>query len=110
PPFVLQRSLDDYYVNYELNVYTDTPQLMPRLYSELHQNIQDAFNEYSVQIMSPNYVADRASPTFVPKERWYAAPAKSLSGNHESKVQDAEHVTSDEIRASLAKGGQPIQT
>ncbi|MRR58468.1 MAG: mechanosensitive ion channel [Deltaproteobacteria bacterium] len=74
-PFVLQKSLDDFYVTYELNVSTDTPHTMSKLYSGLHQNIQDCFNEYGVQIMSPNYEADREVPTFVPKERWFAAPA-----------------------------------
>jgi small-conductance mechanosensitive channel len=90
PPFVLQKSLDDFYVNYELNVYTDTPHEMPRLYSELHQNIQDAFNEYGVQIMSPNYVTDRAVPTFVPKEDWYAAPAKRSVEHHKGRIQDLD--------------------
>jgi len=75
-PFVLQQSLDDFYVTYELNVYTDKPEKMAAFYSELHQNIQDAFNEYGVQIMSPNYEADRAEPAVVPKERWYAPPAE----------------------------------
>jgi small-conductance mechanosensitive channel len=76
-PFVLQKSLDDFYITYELNVYTDKPEKMAGLYSELHQNILDVFNEYGVQIMSPNYKADRAEPAIVPKERWYAPPAKS---------------------------------
>ncbi len=75
-PFVLQKSLDDFYITYELNAYTNEPQRMSRTYSELHQNIQDAFNEYGVQIMSPNYEADRDKPTFVPKDQWYAAPAR----------------------------------
>jgi small-conductance mechanosensitive channel len=75
-PFVLQKSLDDFYVTYELNVYTDEPEKMTVFYSELHQNIQDVFNEYDVQIMSPNYVADRAEPAIVTKERWYIPPAK----------------------------------
>jgi small-conductance mechanosensitive channel len=75
-PYVLQKSLDDFYVSYELNAYTTTPEQMAPIYSELHQNIQDAFNEYGVQIMSPNYEADRDVPTFVPKERWYEPPAK----------------------------------
>ena len=75
-PFVLQKSLDDFYVTYELNVYTDKPEKMTVFYSELHQNIQDVFNEYDVQIMSPNYVADRAEPAIVTKERWYTPPAK----------------------------------
>lgn len=74
-PFVLQKSLDDFYVTYELNVSTDTPHIMSKLYSGLHQNIQDCFNEFGVQIMSPNYEADREVPTVVPKERWFAAPA-----------------------------------
>jgi len=78
-PFVLQTSLDDFYVTYELNVYTDKPEKMAAFYSELHQNIIDVFNEYGVQIMSPNYVADRAEPTIVPKEHWYDPPSKPLN-------------------------------
>ena len=76
PPFVLQKSLDDFYVNYELNVYSDTPQDMARTYTELHRNIQDCFNEYGVQIMSPHYMKDPASAKTVPKEHWYAPPAR----------------------------------
>jgi small-conductance mechanosensitive channel len=58
-PFVLQRSLDDFFVTYELNAYTDNPQEMMRLHSDLHQNIQDAFNEGGVEIMSPHYMQVR---------------------------------------------------
>jgi small-conductance mechanosensitive channel len=76
PPFILQTSLDDFYVRYELNVYTDKPLEMPEIYSELHQNIQDAFNEYEVQIMSPSYRFDPDRPKVVPRDKWYAAPAK----------------------------------
>ncbi len=76
PPFILQRSLDDFYVTYELNVYTDKPLEMVEIYSELHQNIQDAFNEYEVQIMSPSYRFDPDRPKVVPKEKWYTPPAK----------------------------------
>ncbi len=74
-PFVLQKSLDDFYVTYELNVYVDSADGIVRIYSDLHKNIQDAFNEYGVQIMSPNYEADREVPTHVPKEKWYTPPA-----------------------------------
>ena len=58
-PFVLQTSLDDYYVSYELNAYTQVPERMATIYSELHQNIQDWFNEAGVEIMSPRYTAYR---------------------------------------------------
>ena len=54
-PFVLQTSLDDFYVAYQINVYTDQSHRMARIYSELHQNIQDKFNEGGVEIMSPHY-------------------------------------------------------
>jgi small-conductance mechanosensitive channel len=74
-PFVLQKSLDDFYVSYEMNAYTDRPGSMAIIYSDIHRNIQDCFNEYGVQIMSPHYLADRAAPTVVPKEQWFAPPA-----------------------------------
>jgi small-conductance mechanosensitive channel len=79
-PFILQTSLDDFYVAYELNVYTDDPLRMVQTYADLHRNIQDAFNEYSVQIMSPSYRFDPERPKIVPKDQWYAAPAKFPDG------------------------------
>ena len=54
-PFILQTALDDFYVHYELNVYTDKPNIMAKIYSDLHQNIQDKFNEAGVEIMSPHF-------------------------------------------------------
>jgi small-conductance mechanosensitive channel len=75
-PFVLQQALGDYAVNYELNAYTETEHKMPALYSALHANIQDLFNEYGVQIMSPSYEADPETNKVVPPEKWYEAPAK----------------------------------
>ena len=75
--FVLQKSLCDFAVNYELNVYcVDVSRMMP-LYSDLHRNIQDVFNEYDVQIMTPAYEADTAQPKTVPKSKWYTAPAQA---------------------------------
>ncbi len=58
-PFVLQTSLDDYYVSYELNASTNKPAIMAVIYSQLHQNIQETFNEAGVEIMSPHYRAQR---------------------------------------------------
>jgi len=75
-PFVLQKSLGDFAVNYELNAYSDQEHRMPAIYSELHANIQDVFNEHGVQIMSPAYEADPADQKIVPPEKWYEAPAK----------------------------------
>lgn len=58
-PFVLQTGLDDFYPRYELNAFTRDPGRMSVIYSALHANIQDAFNEAGVEIMSPHYVAAR---------------------------------------------------
>jgi small-conductance mechanosensitive channel len=74
-PFVLQRALGDFCVTYEINAYCRTPELMLALYSVLHQNILDVFNEYGVQIMTPAYEGDPEQPKVVPKSQWYAAPA-----------------------------------
>jgi len=76
PPFVLQKSLGDFAVIYELNAYSKHEKRMPRTYSQLHANIQDIFNERGVQIMSPAYEADPESPKVVPPEKWYEAPAR----------------------------------
>ncbi|MBX3334774.1 MAG: mechanosensitive ion channel family protein [Nitrospira sp.] len=58
-PFVLQTSLDDFYVRYEINAYTGAPNKMAAIYSELHQHIQDQFNEAGLEIMSPHYAQIR---------------------------------------------------
>ncbi len=58
-PFVLQTSLDDYYVSYELNAFSSRADLMAATYSGLHQNIQETFNAAGVEIMSPHYRAMR---------------------------------------------------
>ncbi len=75
PPFVMHKTLGDFYVTYEINAYCDDPQAMFPLYTELHRNILDVFNEYGVQIMTPAYEGDPERPKVVPREEWYAAPA-----------------------------------
>jgi small-conductance mechanosensitive channel len=57
-PFVLQRSLGDFAIAYELNAYCGDAQAMLSLYAELHRLILDCFNEYGVQIMTPAYEGD----------------------------------------------------
>jgi small-conductance mechanosensitive channel len=74
-PVVLQTSLSDFHVQYTLLVSLANPtRRMPTL-AALHANIQDAFNEYGVQIMAPSYEADPEGPKLVPRDQWYAAPA-----------------------------------
>jgi small-conductance mechanosensitive channel len=58
-PFVLQTALDDFYVRYELNAFTNQPSRMAGIYSDLHENIQDKFNEAGVEITSPHFSSVR---------------------------------------------------
>jgi len=78
-PFVLQTSLDDSYVRYQINAYTHLANSMAGLYSELYQNIQDCFNEAGVEIMSPHYSAIRdGNVVTIPAEerpQGYSAPS-----------------------------------
>ena len=83
PPFVVHSSLGDFCVTYEINAYCDQPQEQVRLYSDLHRNILDVFNEYDVQIMTPAYESDPDLPKVVPKSKWFEAPARSPSKSSE---------------------------
>jgi small-conductance mechanosensitive channel len=86
-PFVLQTSLDDYYVSYELNAYTHAPERMAMIYSELHQNIQDWFNEANVEIMSPGYTAYReGSELTIPAQYRNHGPVPVLMPQRFEKV------------------------
>ena len=89
PPFVLQTALNDFYVAYELNAYTDKPLNMQYIYSELHQNIQDKFNEAGVEINSPHYTALRdGNRTTIPDgylSADYKVPAFAIEQAHSSE-------------------------
>ena len=88
-PFVLHKSLGDFAVTYELNAYCDDPRAMARLYTAMHQNILDVFNEHGVQIMTPAYEGDPETPKVVPKDQWYQAPAKTNpTRNAESQMNE----------------------
>jgi len=75
-PFVVQRALSDFYVEYDLNAHLARPEMRVLTLSALHAAIQDLFNEHGVQIMSPHYETDPDSVVVVPKARWYDPPAR----------------------------------
>ncbi len=87
PPYVLQTSLGDFYVSYELNATTDQPNQMAVIYSELHQNIQDSCNEAGIEILSPHYEALRdGNPSTIASEHLpkdYEAPAFEVKVRHD---------------------------
>lgn len=75
-PFVAQTALSDFYVEYRLCGQIDRPEIRRITLTALHANIQDVFNEFGVQIMSPHYVYDPDGKVWVPKEQWFEAPAE----------------------------------
>jgi small-conductance mechanosensitive channel len=88
PPRVFQTALSDYYPEYRLvcQAVSSTSHSRAEILTALHANIQDVFNEYGVQIMSPHYIADPGEAKVVPKKEWYAVPA-APPGNRENDRQ-----------------------
>ncbi|GAB5536629.1 MAG: mechanosensitive ion channel family protein [Rubricoccaceae bacterium] len=78
-PFVLQTSLGDFSVAYQLNAYTVHVKRMATLYSTIHQNIQTQFALAGIEILSPTYHARRDAPSTVP-------PSEALYGVHQPDV------------------------
>jgi small-conductance mechanosensitive channel len=81
-PYVRQTALADFYVEYRLIAHSLVvdPAERIKMLSALYANIQDAFNEHGVQILSPHYMTDPAESQVVTKERWYTPPAKPPAG------------------------------
>lgn len=80
PPLVRQLSLMDWYIAYELQVCLLDGQSLAEARNELYSHIQDVFNEFNVQIMSPNFVMQPEGSVMVAKENWYPAPAVPPEG------------------------------
>jgi small-conductance mechanosensitive channel len=98
-PFVLQTSLDDNSVSYQINAFTDAPNLMVFIYSQLHQHIQDHCNERGIEILSPHYTALRdgnhstlPSP-YLPRD--YQAPPFQVAASQAADYGQASNPAPD---------------
>jgi small-conductance mechanosensitive channel len=98
PPRVVQRELSDFYIQYQLLGHLEEGKSRAAVFSELHAQIQDAFNEHEAQIMSPHFESQPDRRVFVPKSEWYAAPAVASSpataGNDQPRA-GTKNVSSD---------------
>jgi small-conductance mechanosensitive channel len=91
PPWVLQRELSDFYVQYHLMAHLEETADRHEVLSELHAQIQDAFNEFGTQIMSPHFESQPDKTIFVPKAKWFSAPAAGNgSGGVAAPIQNDE--------------------
>lgn len=88
-PFVLQTSLDDFYVSYQVNAYTKDVNKQASIYSELHANIQDCCNEVGIEILSPHYRAQRdGNRTSIPEhylDKEYKEPSFRIKNTSEKE-------------------------
>jgi small-conductance mechanosensitive channel len=90
-PFVLQTSLDDFYVSYQINCYTREANQQVNIYSQLHQNIQDCCNEAGIEIMSPHYRNQRdGNATTI--------PVNYLDKDYKAPVFNVKQVKEDESK------------
>jgi len=91
-PFVLQTSLDDFYVSYQINAYTKDPNKQALIYLQLHQNIQDCCNEKGIEILSPHCRAARdGNMTTIPSnylDKNYQAPSFKINIKKENAPQE----------------------
>jgi small-conductance mechanosensitive channel len=104
-PFVLQRSLDDFYVTYELNAFTDIPSEVLNIFSDLHRNIQDKFNEGGVEICSPHFSALRdANRVAIPEQ--YIKPGYKAPRFRLNLAESESSGPSQTARAARPDAGQ----
>jgi small-conductance mechanosensitive channel len=87
-PWVLQRTLSDFFVEYVLLFHVDHPEDRVVVLSDLHAQIQDAFNEHGVQIMSPHFEAQPEGQVLVPRGQWSPPPAQATNGPEVARVND----------------------
>ena len=99
-PFVLQKALGGFAVDYEINAYCDDTRGLLLLYTALHRNILDVFNEYGVQIMTPAYEGDPEQPKVVARENWYLAPAGGAGGQNGREAPDGAQSAIDPTGAT----------
>jgi small-conductance mechanosensitive channel len=95
-PFVVQTALNDFYVAYELNASTVNPKNMQNIYSKLHQNIQDKFNEAGVEINSPHYTSLRDGNRIT-------IPDAYLPANHHNPVFEVQEATGSHMSPTRVK-------
>lgn len=87
-PFVLQRSLSDFYIEYDLHVAPVNPAQRLLMLSELHSQIVDVFNEFGVQIMSPHFEEQPKAPVIIPPDGWTPSPARPASDSGKTKTTE----------------------
>jgi small-conductance mechanosensitive channel len=80
-PFVLQTAMNDFYANYQINLYTKEVGKVPAIYSELYKNIQTAFHEAGIDMTAAHYRINLPPEPYKPPEE----PVAGNTGNRRKK-------------------------
>ena len=107
PPIVWQRALSDFYVEYTLLCPIERQIDRYPVLADLHSKIQDAFNEFGVQIMSPHFLSQPDGRVIAPPESWYARPAKQPSRRVRRALQRAPVRRRRRLRCNQRAGRGP---
>ncbi len=90
-PFILQLALDDFYVQYQINVYTKDANKMAAIYSDLNKNIQDIFNREEIELVSPQFMAQMQNvETKPPKDFVKTGFDRIAPFNMKTHIKEAE--------------------
>jgi small-conductance mechanosensitive channel len=106
PPRVLQRELSTLYVQYDLLARLEDGKNRAVVISELHAQIQDAFNEHGAQIMSSPSESQPKRPVLVPKSASYAPPVSSPASGIRRSRSKSKQRKSDERKCERSATGQ----
>jgi len=60
-PFVLDKKFEDLYQQYEINAYIKDINVISKIYSRLHHNIQNVFIEAGIELQTPLVVSETKS-------------------------------------------------
>ncbi|MDR3248189.1 MAG: mechanosensitive ion channel family protein [Treponema sp.] len=84
-PFVLQTAMDDFYANYQINCYTKEVELVPKIYSELYQNIQNGFHAAGIDMTAPQF---RVAMPYQDPALTFPPPDKKTPKKRQGKKQE----------------------
>jgi small-conductance mechanosensitive channel len=67
-PFVLQTAMDDFYANYQINLFTKDVDKVPAIYSDLFKNIQNGFHSAGIDMTVAHFRSNLPAAPYEPPQ------------------------------------------
>lgn len=83
-PFVLQTAMNDFYANYQINLYTKEVDKVPAIYSRLYENIQSGFHEAGIDMTAAHYRINLPPAPYTPPEK----PLRTKAGGEKDDKEE----------------------